>query len=144
MSGVPPDSIRALRARGGRPIDLPDALLLGEVAGYGRLVARDRMLASVEAERASLDPHPEPEDEARRVWLGWVVELLGDDGLAEWFLAGLPDAFVRAQLADAARDREPIRSLAHDDRRASAVDESPTRRTGGAVAFHRCRRAASS
>jgi len=98
---APSESIRALRSRGGHPTDLPDALLLGEVAGHDRLAARQHALAHVEADLAAVDP-ADPSAEARRTWLHWQVELLTDDDLATWFLAGLPADFASQQAAKAA------------------------------------------
>ena len=120
MSGhpVPPESIRALRAHGGRPTDLPDALLLGEVAGHDRLAARDLAPADVEAELAAVDP-ADPAAEARRTWLRWQVELLTDDDLADWFLASLPAELVTRLAAKAVETRGLRPAL--DDRTACFV-----------------------
>lgn len=81
-------TLRAFKERGGNPASHPDVDLLTEVAGrqrwWARTVHRREAAAKVEDGTAT------PVDR-------WTVELLDDDALADWFLAGLPADAVKLE-----------------------------------------------
>jgi hypothetical protein len=89
------ESIQDYRERGGEPADHPSSDFLTEIACRMRWIAPERELAIAEVQLAAepaTGTDRRVESHAR-----WTIELLTDRELADWFVAGLPDAVVRLE-----------------------------------------------
>lgn len=82
------------RAAGYEPADHPAAGFLGEAAGHDRWIARDIILANA---RRDLPPDEDEIGDVMTSISRWVIELMEDDELADWFLDGLGEETIERE-----------------------------------------------
>lgn len=92
------ESIQAYRHRGAEPADHPAREFLTEIAGRIRWTESKEELASAE-ERLAQQGTRTSTDHRAESRVRWTIELLSDQGLADWFIDGLDDDLVQREEA---------------------------------------------